>query len=330
MPRENGREAASRRRIAAARFSVGSAVVLAAAKLLVGVATNSLGVLSSAIDNLADILMSGVNYLSIRKSMEPADRSHPYGHGKVETLATVFMSLVISLTGIWIIVVGVRRLRAGVVPGSVDAGMAVMVVSVAASWYIARRIRRVGEETGSNALKADSLHYRTDVFSGGGILASLVAYRATGWKWLDPGSAVVIGAYVIVAAFPLLREALDDLIDRSLPADTVARIRGIIDSHRPLVVDYHDLRSRRSGTDKHVDFHVVVCRRYSLEDAHRLADHLEKEVSQALDGAHVVTHIDPCGIDCPGPERCERLLADVRKLTDPEPERRAGDDGESP
>lgn len=330
MPSDNGKEATGRRRIAAARFSVGSGVVLASAKLLVGVATNSLGVLSSAIDNLADILMSSVNYLSIRKSMEPADHSHPYGHGKVETLGTVFMSLVISLTGAWIIAEGVRRLRAGVVPGSVDAGLAVMVLSVAASWYIARRIRRVGEETGSNALKADSLHYRTDVFSGGGILVSLVAYRVTGWKWLDPGSAVVIGAYVIVAAYPLLRDALDDLVDRSLPPETVSMIRGIIDSHRPLVVDYHDLRSRRSGTDKHVDFHVVICRRYSLEDAHRLADHLEKEVSQALGGAQVVTHIDPCGIDCPGPDGCERLLTDIRKLADPATERQAGADGDGP
>jgi len=141
VPRANGREAANRKRIGAARFSVGSGVVLAAAKLLVGIATNSLGVLSSAIDNLADILMSGVNYVSIRKSMEPADRSHPYGHGKVETLATVFMSLVISLTGVWIIVVGVRRLRAGVVPGSVDAGMAVMALSLPMFAWLASKTR---------------------------------------------------------------------------------------------------------------------------------------------------------------------------------------------
>ena len=311
------KEEMDRKRIGTARFSVGSAATLAATKLFVGVASGSLGVLSSAFDNLADILMSGVNYLSIRKSMEPADSSHPYGHGKMETLGTVFMSVVVALTGIWIVWEGIRRLRAGIVPRSVDTGLVVMALSVAASWYISERIRKAGEETGSPALAADSLHFRTDVWSGGGILASLLAYRVTGWRWLDPGSALIVGGYIITAAFPILREALDDLMDRSLPHETVEEIRHIIDSHRPLVVDYHKLRTRRSGAEKHVDFHVVVCRQYLLEDAHRVADHLERELSQALGNAHVVTHIDPCEIECPGKDHCERILAEIRNLEVP-------------
>jgi cation diffusion facilitator family transporter len=311
------KEEMDRKRIGTARFSVGSAATLAATKLFVGVASGSLGVLSSAFDNLADILMSGVNYLSIRKSMEPADSSHPYGHGKMETLGTVFMSVVVALTGIWIVWEGIRRLRAGIVPRSVDTGLVVMALSVAASWYISERIRKAGEETGSPALAADSLHFRTDVWSGGGILASLLAYRVTGWRWLDPGAALIVGGYIITAAFPILREALDDLMDRSLPHETVEEIRHIIDSHRPLVVDYHKLRTRRSGAEKHVDFHVVVCRQYLLEDAHRVADHLERELSQALGNAHVVTHIDPCEIECPGKDHCERILAEIRNLEVP-------------
>lgn len=311
------KEELDRKRIRTARFSVGSAVVLAVTKLFVGIASGSLGVLSSAFDNLADILMSGVNYLSIRKSMEPADFSHPYGHGKAETLGTGFMSVVVALTGAWIVREGIHRLRAGIIPSSVDAGLVVMVLSVAASWYIADRIWKAGEETGSNALKADSLHYRTDVYSSGGILVSLLAYRATGWKWLDPGVAMVVGGYIIFAAVPIFREALGDLMDRSLPPETVETIRRIIDSHKPLVVDYHKLRTRRAGSEKHVDFHVVVCRQFLLQDAHQVADHLEMEVSKALGSAHVVTHIDPCDIECPGKEECERILTEIRKLEAP-------------
>ncbi|HJX15067.1 MAG TPA: cation diffusion facilitator family transporter [Candidatus Deferrimicrobiaceae bacterium] len=310
LPKEEG----DRRRIGTARFSVGSAVTLAAIKLVVGIASGSLGILSSAFDNVADILMSGVNYLSLRKSMEPADSSHPYGHGKVETLGTVFMSVVVALTGIWIVWEGIRRLRAGIVPRSVDTGLVVMALSVVASWYISERIRKAGEETGSPALAADSLHFRTDVWSGGGILASLLAYRVTGWRWLDPGAAVIVGGYIVTAAFPILREAVGDLLDRSLPEETVEKIRHIIDSHRPLVVDYHQLRTRRSGSEKHVDFHIVVCSQYLLEDAHRLADHLERDVSQALGNAHVVTHIDPCDLECPGKDHCERVLSAIRNL----------------
>ena len=315
------KEESDRKRIQTARFSVGSAVVLAVTKLFVGIATGSLGVLSSAFDNLADILMSGVNFLSIRKSIEPADFSHPYGHGKAETLGTVFMSVIVALTGAWIVREGVHRLRAGIIPSSVDTGVLVMALSVAASWYIARRIWKAGDETGSNALKADSLHFRTDVYAGAGILVSLLLFRVTGWKWLDPGAAMVVGGYIVLAAISIFREALGDLMDSSLPPETVETIRRIIDSHKPLVVDYHKLRTRRAGSEKHVDFHVVVCRQFLLQDAHQVADHLEKEVSQALGNAHVVTHIDPCDIECPGKEECERILTEIRKLEAPREER---------
>jgi len=314
MPDARRRDATDRKRIATARFSVASAITLAATKLAVGIVSGSLGVLSSAFDNLADILMSAVNYFSIRKSTEPADSSHPYGHGKVETLGTVFMSGVIILTGVWIVREGIRRLMAGIVPRSVDIGLVVMALSVAASWLISERIRKAGVETGSRALEADSLHFRTDVWSGGGILLSLVVYRVTGWKWLDPGVAVAVGIYIVVAAVPILREAVDDLLDRSLPPETVEKIRQVIESHRPFVVDYHALRTRRSGSEKHVDFHIVVCKQYLLQDAHRVADHLEMEVSRAIGNAHVVTHIDPCETECPGQEECDRILGEIRTL----------------
>jgi cation diffusion facilitator family transporter len=307
----------NRRRLHTAWFSVGSAVALACAKLVVGILSGSLGVLSSAADSLADIFMSAVNLLSIRKSMDPADRNHPYGHGKVEPLATVFQSAVIAATGGWIVWEGIRRLIGGRAPESADQGIAVMVVALVASWFIARRIRRVGEETGSVALVADSVHFATDVYTNAGILGSLLVFRFTGWAWVDPAVALVAGVYILVVAARLLLSAIHDLMDRGLPDETVELVRQVIDRHRPLIVDFHDLRTRRAGSDKHVDFHVVVCREYKLEDAHRVADHLEKEVQLALGNAHVVTHIDPCDLECPGVDRCARVLSDIRNLKDP-------------
>ncbi|GAB4373276.1 MAG: cation diffusion facilitator family transporter [Deltaproteobacteria bacterium] len=326
MPEAERKAAMDRKRIATARFSVASSVTLAVSKLVVGVLSGSLGVLSSAIDNLADILMSLVNYFSIKKSMEPADPSHPYGHGKVETLGTVVMAGIIMGTGVWIVREGIRRLQAGIVPRSVDIGLVVMALSVAASRVISERIRKAGEETGSQALVADSLHFRTDVWSGGGILLSLAVYRATGWKWLDPGVAAAVGIYIVIAAYPVLREAVEDLLDRSLPPETVETIRKVIEEHRPYVVDYHALRTRRSGSEKHVDFHIVICKEYLLQDAHRVADHLEMEVARAIGNAHVVTHVDPCGEDCPGREKCERILGEIRELEGSDRRRRARKD----
>ena len=307
-----------RKRMGTARFSLASAFALASMKFVVGVLSGSLGVLSSAFDSLADIFMSAVNLFSIRKSMDPADKGHPYGHGKVETLATVFQALVIGGTGVWVVREGILRLIAGRVPESADAGIVVMAIAFVASWYISRRIRRAGEETGSSALVADSLHFATDVYTNAGILGSLLVFRFTGWRWLDPGVALLVGAYILVAAGRLLLEAVQDLMDRGLPEETVELIRRVINDHRPMVVDFHDLRTRRAGSVKHVDFHLVVCREYKLEDAHRVADHLEKEVRQALGNAYVVTHVDPCKIECPGADHCERVLRDIRGLEDPD------------
>ncbi len=314
-----------RKRIVTARFSLASATVLAAGKFAVGIVSGSLGVLSSAFDSLADIFMSAVNFLSIRKSMDPADQTHPYGHGKVETLATVFQALVIAGTGVWVVREGIRRLISGKVPESAEAGILVMAAATAASVYISKRIRKAGEETGSTALVADSLHFATDVYTNAGILGSLLVFRFTGWKWLDPGVALLVGAYILYAAGKLLLGAIHDLMDRGLPEEDVERIRRIIDAHRPMVVDYHDLRTRRSGSARHIDFHLVVCREYKLEDAHRVADHLEKEVCRLFGNAHVVTHVDPCDLECPGMEHCSRVLADVRNLRDPAEEAEAGE-----
>jgi len=319
-PAPAGTASIRRIRLRTARFSLGSAVTLCLLKFVVGIGSGSLGVLASALDNVADIFMSTVNFLSIRKAMDPADESHPYGHGKVETMATLFQGGVIALTGAGVAWEAVRRLREGRAPEGIglDVGILVMAFSVAASWFVAGRIRKAGEATGSSALSADALHFRTDVWSGAGILFSLLLYRITGWRWLDPGVALAVGAYIFVAALPILGAAVQDLLDRGLPQETVDRIVRIIEEHRPMVVAWHDLRTRRSGSEKHVDFHVVVCREHSLEDAHRVADHLEHEIREMLGHAHVVTHIDPCEVECPGVHECTRVKGMIRTLSSPE------------
>jgi cation diffusion facilitator family transporter len=305
-------------RLRTARFSLGSAIALCALKFVVGLVSGSLGVLSSAVDNLADILMSGVNFLSIRKAMDPADANHPYGHGKIETLGTLFQGVTVGGIGCWIVLEGVRRLREGATIGMVDLSLVVMAASAVASWFIAERIRKAGVATGSPALAADSVHFRTDVWSGGGVFASLLLIRLTGLQWIDAAVGFAVGIYIVGAAGRLLWDAAHDLADRGLPPETVEEIARIIEAHRPMVVDWHDLRTRRSGSEKHVDFHVVVCKEHSLEDAHRVADHLEHEIREALGHAHVVTHIDPCDLECPGVHECARVKGMIRTLSSPE------------
>jgi cation diffusion facilitator family transporter len=294
------------RRVKAGIVSIAAAIGLCVSKFAVGVLTGSLGVLSSAFDSLADILMSAVNLFSIRESMQPPDAQHPYGHGKIEALATLFQGAVIGLTGAWVLREGYARLVAGRAPESADGGIAMMLLGVLASLAVSRFLTRVGRETDSSVLTADALHFATDVYTNGGILAALVVFRFTGWKWIDPGIALLVGVYILYAAGRLLFEAAQELLDRTLPDETVARIREVIESHKPLLVDYHDLRTRRAGSEYHVDFHVVLCREATVSDAHAVADHLEHEITDLLGNAHVVTHIDPCRVECDGPSACPR------------------------
>jgi len=315
-----GTEENRRLRIRTARFSLGSAIFLCTLKMVTGIFSGSIGILASAIDNMADIFMSGVNLVSITKASNPADESHPYGHGKMETLGTLFQGGVIALTGVGVAAEAVRRLMKGVVPEGpgLDAGILVMVFSMVASWLISGQIRKAGESTGSPALIADSVHFRMDVYSGGGILFSLLLFRLTEWRWLDPAIGMAVGAYIIISAWPLLVGAVRDVLDKSLPPDTVNSIERLIDRHSPVVKSWHALRTRRSGSEIHVDFHVVMCRKQLLREVHFVANHLERDIKKLLGNADVVSHVDPCDAVCDDSFKCEHMRRMVQELSDSE------------
>ncbi len=311
----------SRRKIVTATLSLSLAVFLSLIKFVFAYLTGSLGILSSAIDNIGDIAMSSVSLMSIRKSAEPPDKSHPYGHGKIETLAAAFQVTIITIIGIGIIAESLRRYINGRVLSNPDAGIGIMVVSVVASFIAAKMITKVGEETDSAALMADAVHFKTDVYSGSGIVIALLLVRTTGIALFDTLAGLVVGVLVIKAAVPLLRGVLDDLSDRELPEEVLARINEIIDNHRPMVVDVHAMRTRKAGSMKHIDFHLVVCKLSNVQEAHRLAEHLEMEIEEALGEAHVITHIDPCDVECPEDGECVLIREKMMSLRAPEKDR---------
>ncbi len=309
------------KKIRAAMLSLGTGIFLSIAKFVVAIITGSLGVLSSAIDNIGDIFMSAVTLVSVKKSAAPPDKDHPYGHGKVEALATAFQVAVINAIGAWIIYESIRRFIVGQGPRQTEAGIGTMIFSIVVSFIVARKIERTGRETGSPALTADSLHFKTDVYSGAGILIALLLVKVTGNPLFDSLAGLVVGIFIIQATFPLIKGVLDDLLDRGLPEDVKEVINGIIDRHRPMVVDVHALRTRSAGSTKHIDFHLVVCRLATVEEAHSLAEHLEMEIEDTLGDSHVVTHIDPCKEECPMEGICEGLREKMLNLRKPGRER---------
>lgn len=295
----------SQMKMRAARYSVITAVSLATLKLVTGLATGSLAVIASAVDSMLDLVMSAVNFVAIRQAEQPADESHPFGHGKYETLATLIQSLVISGSGIWIIIESIRRLQSGSKVERVGEGIVVLAISVLVSIWISRYLRRVGKVTESSALTADSLHFAMDVYTNLALMVGLIILSFIKAPWLDPLMSLLVALYILKEAFSLIRHALRDMLDAELPESIRAEILRLAEIHRGELLDIHNLRTRRAGSQKIMDFHLTVCRHLSVEQAHQIADHLENRIRKKIRGADVTIHIEPCEKeDCPGREAC--------------------------
>jgi len=295
--------APDRTKARAARVAIVGAAALAVVKLATGLAINSIGLISAAADSLIDVVISSLNLFSIKIAESPADEGHPYGHGKIENLAGLVQTAVIALVGGWLIFEAGRRLMRGTRPEHAEWGVAVMAVSTVVSWLIARHLRRIGTETDSVVLLADSLHYATDVWTNGGVLMALVLLRLTGSGIFDPLIAIVVGGIILLSAYRLLRRSVQDLMDAALPEAEQREIERVIHRHK-FVVSSHSLRTRRSGSQRQIDFSVVMCRHLPLGEGHDLVDHIEKEIEDTIPNSHVVVHAEPCTPECSLTDRC--------------------------
>ena len=292
-------------KVAAAGLSIITALALAILKLLTGLFTGSLAVLTSAIDSLLDILMSGINLMAIRHAEQPADEQHPYGHGKFETLATIFQSIIIAASGVWIIYEAIQRLIEPSPLKQTGIGIVVMSISTVASFVISRHLRRVARETDSSALEADSLHFSMDVYTNLALLVALILMSRFDLPWLDPAMSILVAIYILFESIRLLRHGMRDVLDEQLPDTLRSEIESLINDHKDELFDYHNLRTRRAGSQKLIDFHLTVCKHLSVEEAHDITDYIEKKIGEKITGTDVTIHVEPCRRqDCPGREMC--------------------------
>lgn len=295
----------AQRKIRAAIFSISTAISLAILKFTVGLISGSIAVLSSAIDSLLDIVMSGVNLLAIRHAEQPADENHAYGHGKFETLSSILQALVIGGSGVWILDESIRRLLAGSQPTKIGFGMGVLLFSTCASWAISAFLKKTAEQTESSALLADSLHFSMDVFTNLALLAGLIIMHYFKLSWLDPVLSFCVALYILFEAVRLIRNSMRDVLDEQLPEELRQRIETSIQSHGGSSSSYHNLRTRKAGSLKLIDFHLNVCRHMSVTEAHRITDLLEHEIEKELPNSDITIHIEPCEQpNCTGEDGC--------------------------
>ncbi|HTY53331.1 MAG TPA: cation diffusion facilitator family transporter [Methanomicrobiales archaeon] len=286
-----------------ARISVASNTCLVILKLSVGIALGSVSIISEAVHSGIDLVAAVVAFLSVRKSGQPPDEDHSYGHGKFEDISGLFESILIFVAaGIIMYEAATRILSGGAAfeTGFLFVGMGVMALSAGINWAVSRRLMGVAKSSGSIALESDAWHLRTDVYTSLGVFAGLVLIRLTGILWIDPLVAIGVAVLIMKAAYDLTRRSFGDLIDQRLPDQDEERIRAIICDHYGDYADFHALRTRRSGPEQFIDLHMTVRRNLSVEEAHDLTDHLEKDIRTEFPRASVTIHVEPCGEECAG------------------------------
>lgn len=297
MP-EAGTAAAERHKRRVALTSLIAALVLTALKLAVGLATNSLGILSEAAHSGLDLLAAAMTFWAVRAAIQPADSEHTYGHGKIENVSALFETLLLLLTCGWIVFEALRRIAfsGGHDVDANAAAFAVVFLSIAVDVSRSRALARAARAYHSQALEADALHFSTDVWSSSVVVVGLLAVRladATGLRWLEKADAVAaLGVAVIVVTISvrLGRRAVLELLD-TVPHDLAGRIASA--ALVPGVLEVRQVRVRRSGPEWCGDVTVAVDRGAPVEHAHDIATRVEAQVRGILPGADVVVHVEP-------------------------------------
>ncbi len=260
------------------------------------IATESLSLLSTLIDSLLDVGASLINLYAVHHALQPADKEHRFGHGKAEPLAGLAQAAFISGSALFILFEAGDRLLHPRDVVNIDAGLGVMGVSIVFTLLLIGFQRYVVKKTGSVAIQADSMHYKMDVLVNLGVIVSLVLVSRFGWLFVDPLIAVAIALYIFRGAWEIGTKSLDLLMDHELPENERKRIEEIALGH-PGVLGLHDMRTRSSGMNLFIQFHLDMNGDISLKEAHVIAEAVMYKIEDAFPNAEVLIHEDPAGID---------------------------------
>lgn len=276
----------------AAALSLGFNALQSLLKIGAAVITGSVSVLSEAVHSSTDVVASMMAYVGVRAASVPPDEEHPYGHGKIESLAGFGESILLFCIVVYICIESVSRLLHKPPLEQLDLGLVVMTLSAFGCLAVSRYVTSVAKKTKSLALKSNGRHLLADFVTSLGVLGALAGTKLTGWGWLDPSIAIVLALWMCYGAWHLAQEAFQHLIDRRLEDEELATIEELL-KVRPEVIGHHRLRSRLSGNMRYIDMHIVLPSDYSLIQAHAVADDLEKKIAFELAPAQVVIHVDP-------------------------------------
>ncbi len=291
----------------ATRLLIVVVIGLIGLKVAVSWLTGSISVLAQAADSFLDLFAAIITFSAISIAAKPADAEHPYGHGKVEDIAAAVQGVLIFAAGGLIIYFSIRRIIDGTSIELAETGIAVMLVSIVASIFLSRHLHKVSKATSSVVLEANARNIAADVYSALAVLVGLVAVRLTGLNIIDPIIAIAVALYIFKIALRTVHKPLAGLVDTKLPASQEAAIRDALAKYSQQVAGYHALRTRRAGSQRYIDLHLVMAKDISLDQVHRMCDQIEADIQASLPEANVTIHAEPCYEEC---EQCSVICPD--------------------
>lgn len=281
-----------------AALSILSNTSLIVMKLIVGMMTGAVSIISEAIHSLMDLAAAVIAFFSVSISDKPPDKEHPFGHDKVENISGVIEAILIIVASFFIIKQAVYKMLHNSPIESVGIGFAVMVVSALVNVAVSRKLYRVARAEDSVALEADALHLKADVYTSLGVALGLAILWVSGKQWLDPIVAIIIALMILKEAYGMLLRAFGPLIDEKLSDDEIETVRRTIEKYRSIFVDFHELRTRRAGKIKHIDLHLTTPQQMTIKEFHDYCDIIEHDIEMQMQHTKVLIHAEPCDKKC--------------------------------
>jgi len=270
------------------------AALLTLIKLIIGITSGSVAVLASAVDSVLDMFVSIFNYFAISNAEKPADKTFNYGRGKIEALASVIEGTIITLSGIFLLYQAIKKAYTNEISQYLNISLTVMIISLIITISLVLYLNFVAKKTNNMVIKADALHYKTDVYTNVAVLVSLVLVNLTGYEIVDAIVGGCIALFIIYSAFELIKDGVLILLDRAVDDEIVKSIENIIRTTQK-VNTYHLLKTREAGSQTFVEVHLVFDCLITLMDAHRTSDKIEEQIKK-LDEKRdwlINIHMDP-------------------------------------
>lgn len=273
--------------------SVFAAVFLTTFKLVIGIMTGSLGILSEALHSGLDLVAAGITFFAVKYADKPADYDHHYGHGKIENFSALVETLLLVITCIWIVYEASKRIYTGKVDLEINAwAFIVIITSIVVDFSRSRALMRVAKKYNSQALEADALHFSTDILSSSVVLIGLIGV-AFNFDYADPIAALIVACIVLYISYKLGKKSFDVLTDRA-PKGTYEEVVAIMQT-LPAVLQAHDIKVRQSGATTFVEMNIHVEKDISIQEAHSITSNVEDAIMAKIPAAKVLIHTEPDG-----------------------------------